>query len=173
MRPTAGKYAFIIFGGMLGSLFLQSTVLNGLTLWGVRPDLVLILVGSVALARGWGEGLLWGIVGGLLEDVFSGGLFGSHALAKSVTGFALGLMEGQVFKENPLLPAVALLLGTLVEEVLFFLTAGAFGQVCWTFLDALRQAIIPTAMLNTLIAPFIYWYVVRLGEQRAPGQRER
>ncbi|MDI3538036.1 MAG: rod shape-determining protein MreD [Bacillota bacterium] len=173
MRLTAGKYALIIFGSMLGVLFLQSTLLNDLTFWGIRPDLVLILIGSIALNRGWGEGLLWGMVGGLLEDVFSSGLFGSHALAKTIIGFLLGLAEGQVFKENPLLPAVAILLGTFLEEVLFFLAAGAFGQVRWTFLTALRQVIIPTALINSVIAPFVYLYVVRLGEKRALGRRER
>ncbi|HHY92881.1 MAG TPA: rod shape-determining protein MreD [Firmicutes bacterium] len=173
MRLSSGRRALIVAGGMVALLLLQSTLLNRLTFWGVRPDLVLMVVGSVALVRGWGEGMLWGAAGGLLEDVFSSSLPGGHALAKCVTGFVLGLAEGQVFKENPLLPTLALFLGTMLEEVLFFLAAGAFGQISWAFLDAFSGVMIPTALVNACFAPFIYHYVAELYKQHGFGQRER
>lgn len=167
MRTLMGKrpltYGPLLVGGsMVAFLLLESTLLYPLTIWGARPDLVMVVVGSVALLRGWQEGLLWGLLGGLLEDAFTGSLLGANALAKSVTGFILGLAEGHVFKENPLLPAVALLAGTVLEEGLFFLAAGAFGEVKWTFIAALTRVILPTAVATTLVAPFIYHYLARL-----------
>ncbi|BCV25782.1 rod shape-determining protein MreD [Gelria sp. Kuro-4] len=173
MRVSAGRRALILTGGIIGCLLLESTCLNRVSFWGVRPDFVLMIVGSVGLASGWGKGLLWGAAGGLLEDVFSGSLPGSHALAKSVTGFVLGLAEGQVFKENPLLPAVALFIGTVVEQVLFFLAAGAFGQVRWTFITALLRVVVPTALVNAVFAPLVFHYVAGLYEAPGFSRRER
>jgi rod shape-determining protein MreD len=173
MRVTPSKRVLIIAGAMLGVLLLQGTVINRFTFLGVRPDLVLVVVGSVALARGWAEGLVWGITGGLLEDILSGSLPGSRALAKGVTGFILGLVEGTVFKENPLLPAVALFAGTLVDEVLFFLAAGTFGQVKWTFVTALRRVMLPNALVTAAFAPFLYRYFAELFTAVRFTQRER
>ncbi len=66
-----------------------------------------------------------GAIGGLLEDVVTGSLpGGSHAVAKSIIGFVLGLLEGKVFKENIFLPAITLFLASLAEGIIFFLASG-------------------------------------------------
>ncbi len=42
-------------------LVLQSTMFYKIKLFGVRPDLILATVGSIALLRGWSQGLFWGV----------------------------------------------------------------------------------------------------------------
>lgn len=169
----SGKRCLILAGSMLGVLVLQSTLFYNLRLFGVRPDLILAIVGSIALMRGWTKGLAWGVLGGLLEDFITGSLPGSHALAKSITGFTLGLLEGKVFKENVLLPAVALFAGSLAEGIIFFLASGVFGQVKWTFIIAFRTVILPTATITALLAPIVYRFCERLYESPRFGERGR
>ncbi|MGI6129952.1 MAG: rod shape-determining protein MreD [bacterium] len=158
----SGKRLTIIVGSMIIILVLQSTLFHGFRLLGARPDLVLAIVGSIALLRGWTEGLLWGIIGGLLQDVMTGSLPGSHALAKGIAGFTLGLLEGKVFRENTLLPAVVIFIGALIEGIVFFLAAGAFGQTKWRFVFAFRIAVLPSAIVTATFAPLIYHLYKRL-----------
>ncbi|HKM39439.1 MAG TPA: rod shape-determining protein MreD [bacterium] len=147
---------FLILGGLVAVLVLQGTFLYKLKLFGVRPDFILAAVGSIALLHGWPRGLLWGSVGGLLEDLMSGSLPGSHALAKSIVGFALGLLEGKVFKENIILPAIALFGAGLAEGVIFYLASGLFGEIEWAFVIVVRKVIFPTAVATALFSPAIY-----------------
>ena len=158
----SGKRFIIIAGSMIGILVLQSTLFYDVRLLGARPDLVLAAVGSIALLRGWTEGLLWGVFGGLVQDFITGSLPGSHALAKSITGFTLGLLEGKVFRENALLPAVALFVSALAEGIIFFLAAGVFSQIKWSFVFAFRTAILPAAAATTIFAPLVYRLCERL-----------
>ena len=169
----SGKRFLMIAGSMLGMLVLQSTLFYNLRIFGTRPDLILAVVGSIALLRGWAQGLLWGVLGGLLEDLITGSLPGSHALAKSITGFILGLLEGKVFKENPLLPAVALFVGSLIEGIIFFMAAGAFGHIKWNFITALRRTVWPSAVVTAVFAPVVYRLCEHLYEPPRFGQRGR
>ncbi|NLG85823.1 MAG: rod shape-determining protein MreD [Firmicutes bacterium] len=152
----SGKRLATVAGSMIGILLLQSTLLYNVRFFGARPDLVLAMVGSIALLRGWSEGLLWGVFGGLAQDFVTGSIPGSHALAKSIIGFTLGLLEGKVFRENAFLPSLALFIGALVEGIIFFLAAGVFGQIKWSFVFALRMAILPAAVATTIFAPLVY-----------------
>lgn len=156
---------------VLGSLVLQSTLLAFFFPFGLIPDLVLILVVSTALIRGSWEGALVGLLAGLGLDIISSGYLGFHALTKLVVGFTFGLAEEKVFKENVLLPAVALFGATLIHEVLFFLLARGFGQMEVSLWWAFRRIILPVAFYNAIVAPFIYrwllqWYQSRSGHFR-------
>jgi rod shape-determining protein MreD len=55
---------------------LQSTVLPRITVLGVHPDLLLMVVTSWSLLRGSEEGMLWALIGGLGMDLLSGAQFG-------------------------------------------------------------------------------------------------
>lgn len=169
----SGRRFLIVAGGMGGMLVLQSTLFYKIKLFGVRPDLILATVGSIALLRGWSQGLFWGTIGGLLEDVVTGSLPGSHAVAKSIIGFVLGLLEGKVFKENIFLPAITLFLASLAEGIIFFLASGFFGEMRWSFVVALRTVVFPTAVVTALFAPIVYRLCELLYEPPRFGQRGR
>jgi len=159
---------------VLACLVLQSTFLASFAPYGLTPDLILILVVSIALVRGYWEGAVWGFLAGLGLDMISSGYLGFHALTKMVVGFFFGLAEEKVFKENLLLPAVALFLATLAHELLFFILAAFYRQLEVNFFSALRRIILPLSLYNAILAPFVYvrllgWYQSR---SRYPGERK-
>jgi rod shape-determining protein MreD len=58
-------------------------------------DLVLVAVVYAALSWGPIAGILAGTVGGLLQDMLSGGIIGVGGLAKTLVGFAAGTVGAQ------------------------------------------------------------------------------
>ena len=62
-----------------------------------------VLVGVVYAALQWGpvSGLMAGTLGGLLQDVLAGQIVGVGGLAKSVVGFAAGIVGTQFVLTRP------------------------------------------------------------------------
>ncbi|MDT3698488.1 MAG: rod shape-determining protein MreD [Thermincola sp.] len=153
---------FIMIILFLVSLILQSTIFSHLSIAGVKPDLVLVFVVFYALLHGSYEGALVGLMGGLLQDLLFGQELGMNTLAKSVVGYVFGILEKKIYKDNILIPIIALLLGTVLNEtILYLLRYFSYlirpndGSVGSYFL-AFKGVIIYVAIYNACFAPFIY-----------------
>lgn len=117
----------ILTGALLLSICLQSTFFARFNLFGVAPDLVLVIVVSHALLYGPISGSLWGLVGGLFLDLASGGILGINILLKTALGFGIGLFERTVFKDNLLVPTILVVFATLANETISYLILTALG----------------------------------------------
>ena len=83
-------------GLSLAVAVLVQTALVRIVAAGNAPvDLVLVVVVFAALSRGRVVGLWTGTVGGLLQDVLSGGIIGVGGLAKSIIGLLVGIAGAQ------------------------------------------------------------------------------
>ncbi len=149
------RVLILCIGTILG-VALQATWLARLNLPGnIIPDLILIMVISYGLLRGPDEGLFFGLAAGLFLDLVAGGVIGIQMLSKTAAGFAAGLLEKTIFKDNLLVPVIAALVGTLVLESLnVFMHLSFHGN--YNFWMLLISAIIPLALYNAVFAPFIY-----------------
>jgi len=151
---------------------LQATVVSRVTIWGVFPDLPLLLVVSWGLLRGSRQGLLWGFVAGIIVDLFSGAPFGAATVSLMVVGFVAGLGENLVFR-NLLLLLLTAFLATLVYDLLFLFMVqilasplpGTVQTVEWS--GSLVRVIGPSAVVNALLGLLI------LGVMRAMDRRFR
>jgi rod shape-determining protein MreD len=147
--------ALILFVVMAVSVSLQSTVIPVLSIGGVRPDLVLVVVVSVALSVGKEMGVLCGVFGGLLQDLLSVGPFGYNTLTKMLLGLLVGLYERKVNKGTLLLPLLAVAVSTLgvaVVAAIFLLAYGQERQIAVLLL----QLIPATAYHILLVVPVHY-----------------
>jgi len=132
---------------------LQATVVPRLVIWGIFPDLPLLVVGNWSLLRGSREGLVWGFVAGLMVDLFSGAPFGAATASLMAVGFLAGFGEASVFR-NPFLPPVAIFLATVVYDLLFLLVVQVSGNTV-EWLPSLFRVIAPSALLNALLTPLV------------------
>jgi rod shape-determining protein MreD len=107
-------------GALVAALALQTTL--GAIVSGEQAsvDLVLVLVVYVAIGTGPVAGLLFGSVAGLLQDVLSGGIVGVGGLAKSLAGFAAGVVGTQLIVTGPLPRFVTFVGATLLHAACFF-----------------------------------------------------
>jgi rod shape-determining protein MreD len=133
------------------AVLLQVTVATDMSVLGGRPDLVVIVVVSLALVRGPVAGAAAGFAGGFLLDALGLGAIGTTSLTLTLVGYAVGvrgerLRRRAVFRPLMLvaLASLAAALGELVVAVL----VGSGPSIS----SALFFAAVPTAMLNVLFA---------------------
>ena len=139
---------------------LQASFLNNMTIFGAAPDLVLLLTLSWTMVGEWQGGIVWGLVGGIVLDVLSGGPLGASALGLILAAYLAGLSEGRFWRSHFLLPLATVLLATVVFHVVLLLTLAFTGfPVDW--LGSLAGVTLPTVLLNTLCMLPIY-HAVRL-----------
>ncbi|MHB8051057.1 MAG: rod shape-determining protein MreD, partial [Coriobacteriia bacterium] len=73
-------------GALLGALVLQVMIAPHIALFGVTPNLLLLVVITLAFVEGSSEGATVGFIAGLLMDLLSTGPIGAWALVMSVVG---------------------------------------------------------------------------------------
>ncbi len=112
------KLAKVVLG-LVAALALQ-TLIAGLAIRGtVALDLVLIVVVYVALTSGPVVGLLAGSAAGLAQDALSSGILGIGGLAKTIVGFATGVLGTQFIVTAAFPRFVVFVLVTVLHATVF------------------------------------------------------
>jgi len=137
------------------SILLQTTVFDFFQVAGVKPDLVLLIVIIYGLVKGPKAGAIVGFFSGLLVDLTMGSFIGLNALVKMITGYMIGFGETKVFKENLIIPILAVFTASLFNEFLLYLLHTAFGYQGDIF-SVISRNIVPVAIYNTVLVPIIY-----------------
>ena len=150
----------ILFVVMVAAMSLQSTVIPVLSIGGVRPDLVLVVVVSAALTAGRETGLICGVFGGLLQDLLSVGPFGYNTLSKMLLGFLVGLYERKVNQGSLLLPLLAVAAATVGAAALAVVFLLAYGQE--RQIASLLVQVLPATAYHILLAVPVHFLIVWL-----------
>jgi rod shape-determining protein MreD len=102
------------------ALALQTTVARFVVGGTAALDLVLVVVVYVALSTGPVAGMLAGSVAGIIQDALSSGVIGIGGLAKSIVGFAAGVI-GQQFIVTAALPRFVMFLAATAAHAAVFM----------------------------------------------------
>jgi rod shape-determining protein MreD len=158
------------------AIVVQLTVLNGLRLpGGGVPDLVLVLVASLAMSDGPVRGMITGFAAGLCLDLAPPGsaLLGEYALVFCLAGWAAGKLNGLVTRS-------ALMSVAMLAAVVAAAEAAAAGLTlaldsAQVSLTDIRHVLPYSVAYDLLILPFALWLAVRgqARAQRAVARRER
>ena len=105
---------------LLLALFVQTTFIRLITNTFVPFDSMLIVIVFVALFRGAVVGIVVGSIGGLLQDILSGGIIGVNGLVKSTIGLLVGFTAAR-FVIDTLWYRLVLLFTASLMSTLFFL----------------------------------------------------
>ncbi|SEJ91191.1 rod shape-determining protein MreD [Propionispira arboris] len=142
---------------------LQSSLLPIIAYNGVSPDILLIVVISFSLLRGSRFGFLMGFSAGLLEDLASGTFFGMNTFCKMILGYAFGLVEHKVFKENFFLPIMSMIIATslnyFISAVLMVLLGYRFNLV-----HHMEHILLPLLLYNVIFAFPVHKFVYKICE---------
>jgi rod shape-determining protein MreD len=129
---------------------LQSAVLSDIRLLDGRADLVLLAVVAWALAERWTEALVWGMVGGLLVDLFSGVPFGSTSLILVVVVYVASLLEGRFWGAHMFLQMGVVMIASLVYHFYGLGWLVLMGRPVDVSLS-LTRVLLPSTFLNLLL----------------------
>jgi rod shape-determining protein MreD len=141
---------------LLGALaLLQSTLLPQVRVLGVQPDMVLLVIVAWSLLRGSEEGMLWALIGGLALDMLSSAHMGVNTLPLLLIGFLTGLWQRDIVRQDLLVPFLVIPIATILYQGAMVGLLKLFGWPgSWS--ASLRYAILPTALVNTLLMPIVY-----------------
>jgi rod shape-determining protein MreD len=149
---------------------LQTTVVPLMQIGNARPDLLLLVIVSTSLIFGRVAGTIIGFFSGLLWDLQTAQIFGMYTLAKLITGYVMGGFEKKVFKENMILPVVAVFIATFMHECILYISAYAM-EIKAPFWLMIGQTMLPNALYNCLLAPFVYFGIYHLRKSIWSGDR--
>ncbi len=110
----------LVFLELILCFLLQSTVMPAISLAGVVPDLLLILVITVAYTRGRLAGMFTGFAAGLLTDVCFNEMVGLCALFYLCIGYLAGYSQKIYDERDYVLPMVMILAGEFVYSFAYY-----------------------------------------------------
>ena len=144
------------------ALLIQLTLINSITILGLKPDLILVVVVIFSLLKGEKEGTISGFASGLLQDIFSTGLLGINALVKTVICFTCGILRKKIFHEHILfLIPVITFIASFIQSILIFFLLRTFG-IEYNLIWSLKQVALPEALYSSLLSPFIFLVINKL-----------
>ncbi len=149
MKPL--KIALSIFLVYL----LQVAIVPRFAVFGVGPDLFVIVITLFSVAYGAESGFLTGFFCGLVQDIFVGPFY-FHSVTRSLLGFLMGTFKESVFgtEEGVAFTAVAVATVTnfILEAVTLFFF---FGRPLASPLS-LAAVLIISCIYNSALAPLFY-----------------
>ncbi len=139
-------------------VILQVTVFPHLRLFGVVPDLGLLVAIAVGYQEGPEAGALVGFVAGLGYDLFLETPLGLSALAYALVGYGVGIIESSLLRSPRWLPSLLGFLGGLVGGLLIIAIGVLVG------IDGVKGAhgietVALAALYDALLAPFVFLLV--------------
>jgi len=152
---------------MLVAAVLQSAWLQDVRVLGGRPDVVLLLTITWSIIRGANEGAVWGFVGGVFCDVLSGSGFGLWTLTLTAVGLFVGQPWVHALGPTVIRLAIMSALGTLLGHLLLIAAMTLLG-VSVNLGRAVQTVAGPAAMLNFLLSPFAFTFLVWFHQRSRP-----
>ena len=139
-------------------VIVQVTVFPHLRLFGVVPDLGLLVAIAVGYQEGPEAGALVGFVAGLGYDLFLETPLGLSALAYALVGYGVGIIESSLLRAPRWLPSLLGFVGGLVGGLLIITIGVLVG------LDGVKGAhgletVLLAALYDALLAPFVFFLV--------------
>ena len=156
-----------VIAALLAAAVLQAGLAPYLSIGGVVPNFLLLVVITIALVEGPTSGAVVGFSAGLIFDLLGSGPVGPMLLVLTLTGYLTGLMHENMFAEGWLLPLTVLAIATLSAEVaygLILILLDSGGPFWSTFLTKM----LPGAIYNTALALLIYPWLARFLRQDRP-----
>lgn len=139
----------------------QVTVLNMFKFFGITPNIIIILVVSIALLEGKIHGAAIGFISGLCLDAVVGRSLGFYALFGMFLGLSLGNINKRFFKENILVMVICTFISTIIYESVIIITTNVFFTGI-DFAETFVHYIIPEACINSVVGVLIFIIIIRL-----------
>jgi rod shape-determining protein MreD len=141
-------------------LIIQTTVVNLISINGIVPDLILILLVFYTVKNNQIYGMILGFIFGFLFDIITGSLLGSSVISKTICGFTAGYFSNENKREFYLssyaFPLIVLLCG-IIDSFIFSFFSSSDLRTSFLLL-VLHEGIYPgiyTAGISFIVVFFI------------------
>jgi rod shape-determining protein MreD len=146
---------------------LQAGLAPHMSINGVAPNLLLLVVITLALAEGPSAGAAAGFASGLVFDLIGTGPVGPMVLVMVLVGFGAGLLHSQMFAEGWLLPLTVLGIAALGAEIAYGVLLSTLGEG-GPFFAGFVDKMLPGAVYDTVLALLVYPWLARFLRRDQP-----
>ncbi len=141
---------------------LQTTVMPVITIFGIKPDLLLLVLFFLAYKTDVMPAVFAGFFIGLAQDFYSPEILGQNALAKTIAGFCAGFFNEKVMRIDPVVQLALIFLMFIVHDIVYFTVqiAGA-GTPFHTIGMEIVTSTLPRALYSLFFAliPTFWEYI--------------
>jgi rod shape-determining protein MreD len=153
---------------LLMTALVQTSVMPAFPVFGVVPNLVLVVAASWTVVRGQEEAMVIVPAAGLCLGLFGGQPLGVSLLAMVPVVLFAELRALRLTPSNFLLTIIIVFLSSVLYEMVLLVALRAEGESVGWF-AAFMRVVLPTAIVSVLFTPPIYWLVW----SRSEGLRRR
>ncbi len=146
--------------GIAALMASQTTLLEEISIGGIKPDLALIVVCFIGFFRGEAHGAVLGMLLGYLMDLLSGGTWAIHLGYKTLVGFGAGLLGKAMVNATPLFIAGMIALCSMVQGLVFF-AAYSFSFEIEGIFFALGHILLPQGLYDGALGLAVFWVLSR------------
>lgn len=146
---------------MLAIMTIQSTILDSITIYGVKPNLIIVFIVCVSLISGSIHGGVVGFILGLFQDIISGKIIGIYCLLGMFTGIFTGSVTKRLYRDNILIGVVFVFISSVLYEELVYLYGTVFFNQQVDFVNSFLRVIFPEAIYNICIAIPMYYFALK------------
>lgn len=144
---------FYMYAILAALLLIHITVLSHISIFGFKPDLILIAVAFFALFFGSGVGLEAGIIAGIGKDMLAFDYMGTNTLTLGLTGLVIGVMRAKFFKESGLTRAmIVFFFSAFSMSIHLFLYNIVSNSRDMSFVDYATSLLLPVSLYSALAA---------------------
>ena len=131
---------------------LQSTIVNSISVYLVKPDMVLLLVIFFALYNGSRAACSYGICIGLCVDALSGGVMGINGVCLGTVGCICGMLKERVYINHFLTKFLVAFGAGILNTLIYYFLAMQFFRLPEIFsnLPFIIGAVVYSSICNIL-----------------------
>ncbi|NLO98326.1 MAG: rod shape-determining protein MreD [Peptococcaceae bacterium] len=148
------KRNIVLFILLCLCLVFQGTLFQYLSIGGIKPDLVMLLVIYIALHQKPLAGLIYGFAYGLIIDMYMGRYIGLHAIILAVVALLVSYIQQKWYRENVILTMMLVFFLTFLGQLLLVVMAVTSG-LQWSARNPF-DTMMGISFYNCLLVPFTY-----------------
>ena len=104
---------------------LQTTWVDSLKIWSIKPDLLIVTLSFIALRSGPVVGAYMGLGVGILQDIYLPADLGVNALAKSLIGAGFGYSHTRMVADSIQVQAALVFGAVICHDLIYYVGTGA------------------------------------------------
>ena len=105
---------------------LQTTWVDSLKIWSIKPDLLIMTLSFIALRSGPVVGAYMGLGIGILQDIYLPTDLGVNALAKSLIGAGLGYSHSRMVADSVQVQTALVFGAVICHDFIYYVGASAY-----------------------------------------------
>ena len=136
---------------------IQTVVLDTLSLFGIKPDILLIVVILFGFRLGWMSGCIVGLISGFVKDIFSGTLLGVDSFSFALTGIVAGWLGRRFYAETPITQVLLSFWVALLNHFLYLVVSHPLPSG-----DAIKFIILPSSAYTALFSVPVFFILRKI-----------